>query len=83
MAAGKPILYVSHDEDDYGWQFLEGADQELEDLTIIGLAHILEIDPEMEKLAQLEPGYHATRVTQRSAWVVEKTPAEPENEGEI
>ena len=77
---GKPILHVSHDEDDHGWQFLDGISEELDDLEIIGLSHILEIDPTMAELAHLEPGYHATRTRVDSEWIIEKTPTEPEDE---
>ena len=73
----KPILHVSHDEDDHGWQFLDGASEEIDDLVIIGLAHILEIDPSMSKLANLQPGYEASRANSHSEWIIKKSPPEP------
>jgi len=76
----RPILHVSHDEDDHGWQFLDGISEELDDLVIVCLSHILEIDPTMADLAFLEPGYHAMRDSQTAKWSIAKTPSEPENE---
>lgn len=73
----KPILHVSHDQDDHGWQFLDGVSEEIDDLVIIGLAHILEIDPSMAKLANLQPGYQASRATSDSEWIIEQSPPEP------
>ena len=76
----KPILYVSHDEDDHGWQFLDNESEELDDLCIVGLGHILEVDPSMAGLASLEPGWQATRADINSEWVIERTP--PEEDGD-
>ena len=76
----KPILYVSHDEDDHGWQFLDNESEELDDLCIVGLGHILEVDPSMAGLASLEPGWQATRADISSEWVIERTP--PEEDGD-
>ena len=78
-----PILHVSHDEDDHGWQFLDGQSEEISDLVIVGLAHVLEIDPSMGTLAHLLPGYQATRANIESEWVIEKTPEERDDEYEI
>lgn len=75
-----PILAVSHDADDHGWQFLDGMSEEIDDLVIVGLAHILEIDPAMKELAGLEPGFEATRERAESPWVIQPIP--PEAEGE-
>ena len=30
---GAPILHVTHDLDDHGWQFLDGRDVKMEDAT--------------------------------------------------
>lgn len=76
----RPILYVSHDENDHGWQFLDGVSEELDDLVIVCLSHVLEIDPTMADLAFLDPGYHASRNKQTEKWSIAKTPLEPEDE---
>lgn len=70
----KPILYVAHDEDDHGWQFLDNESEEMDALCIVGLAHILEVDPSMADLAHLEPGWHAVRAGVGMDWVIARTP---------
>ena len=77
----KPILHVVHDEDDHGWQFLDNESEELDDLCIVCLGHILEVDPSMTGLADLEPGWQATRANINSEWIIEHAPRE-ENEDE-
>ena len=74
-----PILYVSHDEDDHGWQFLDGTNNEIDDVAIVGLGELLEIDPSMADLAHLEPGYHAMRSSPGLDWIIEKTLTCPES----
>ena len=38
---GAPILHVSHDADDEGWQFLDGRPPQLEDGRVIGMRGLL------------------------------------------
>jgi len=80
LERGAPILIVCHDADDHGWQFLDGVSEDIDDLVIIGLAHILEIDPTMRELAQLQPGYEATRPNAASDWVIQPIPPDSEYE---
>lgn len=76
----KPILHVVHDEDDHGWQFLDNESEALEDLCIVGLGHVLDLDPSMAELAVLEPGWQATRDDTQAPWRIEPVPPEPEDE---
>lgn len=69
-------MLVSHDEDDHGWQFLDGESDEVEDLEIVCLSHILEIDQSMANLASMEPGFQAVRFSTEAGWVIEKSPEE-------
>ncbi|SFP24782.1 hypothetical protein [Variovorax sp. 770b2] len=75
----RPILLVSHDEDDHGWQFLDGVSEDLEDLALAGLGHVLEIDPGIVELADLVPGFQATRAGPQEQWVVEPAPPQDED----
>lgn len=68
----RPILLVSHDEDDHGWQFLDGVSEELEDVSLAGLGHVLEIDPAIAQLADLAPGFQATRAGPEELWIIER-----------
>ncbi|MDP0491418.1 MAG: DUF2185 domain-containing protein [Verrucomicrobiota bacterium JB023] len=65
----KPILYVSHDEDDGGWQFLCGADiHEETDAKIVSLLEIVKIDPSVNALHEMPEGVCAIRETKDSDW---------------
>ena len=47
----EPVLHVTHDEDDHGWQFL-GAGTSLEAETrIVSLEEMLNLDPTLRDLA--------------------------------
>ncbi len=72
VRAGKPILYVSHDADDGGWQFHSGNLVSTKDMMILALEEILEIDPSIASLASLPLGHCATRRGIRSAWRIQK-----------
>ena len=63
-----PILYVSHEEDDYGWQFLHDNPVSMGDVSVVALREILELDPSILKLADLPAGRVATRRSVRSEW---------------
>lgn len=72
----KDILYVSHDEDDHGWQFLDNETFEAEDAAIVCLSHVVEIDPSVVEVADLEPGWIATRSHLGAPWIRETAPPE-------
>jgi len=66
------IQFVSHDEDDHGWQFLDNDTTEAEQAALVCLSHVVEIDPSILELADLEPGWTATREKIGDAWVRSK-----------
>ena len=66
---GKPILYVSHDEDGC-WQFLCGGHHSEEYARIVSLASILNIDASMSDLAHLNYGQYAEAKDASSDWIV-------------
>lgn len=65
---GEPILHVTHDLDDHGWQFLDLADAEPDDAAVVAMRNIVNIDPTMCEVADLPPGWHAWRESQSSPW---------------
>lgn len=70
------IVYVSHDEDDHGWQFLDDETFEAKDAALVCLSHVLGLDPTVAKVADLEPGWIATRSHPGSPWVRKPAPLE-------
>lgn len=77
---GKPILFVSHDLDDDGWQFLAGGEPTVENAKLVSLRSIAERDPSVVQLASMAPGHVAARETANSPWVIKKNPRTEEDE---
>jgi hypothetical protein len=65
---GAPILHVSHDEDDHGWQFLDGRDADVAEGRVIGMHHALELDPGLREIADLPVGWVAWRESATHPW---------------
>ena len=64
----KPVLYVSHDDDDGIWQFLDGEDVCEENAYIVSLSEILKIDDSLNSLYDLPRGYIAYRQAKGDKW---------------
>jgi hypothetical protein len=65
---GQPILFVTHDEDDGGWQFLDAGAVAVEDAMVVGLGRIVTLDPSIYELADLPLGWKAWRKTRNDPW---------------
>src|SRR5947208_3840827 len=68
MERTEPILHVTHDSDDHGWQFLGGGDARKEDAAVIALEEAVRLDPSVLQLADLPPGWLAWRDSVDCAW---------------
>jgi hypothetical protein len=65
----KPILFVTHDEGDSGWQFLDGKPiAGMEDARIVSLKSMLIWDPTIAQLADLPMGWSASRKSTQEPW---------------
>jgi hypothetical protein len=65
---GDPILHVTHDEDDHGWQFLGAGDADPDDAAVVALTEIVSLDPTVLQVADISPGWHAWRLSRTSSW---------------
>src|SRR5262245_12378484 len=65
---GRPILFVSHDEDDHGWQFLDGGEPDVANAAVVALSEIVDLDPSVLAVADLQPGWHAWRKSSDNVW---------------
>lgn len=78
MLEGAPVLLVSHDEDDHGWQFLSGEDCRSTDLVLVLLKNVVSKDASILEVADLPPGWQARRTAKGAPWVrhpaAEETP---------
>lgn len=64
----EPILLVARDAEDGGWQFLTGGSFEVADGMVVSLQSMLQRDPTLAELADLQPGWEATRRRVGGAW---------------
>ena len=67
LEEGHPILFVSHDEDDHGWQFLDGCNPPSEGMMVC-LSHPVNLDSSVTQLADLPPGWVAWRDSVEKEW---------------
>ncbi len=64
-----PILFVSHDTDDGGWQFLCGAGtHEVDDGRTISMLEAATLDPTVNALYEMPMGVCAERKTVDGEW---------------
>ncbi len=68
MSGGAPILFVAHDADDHGWQFLGLDDADEADACLIALEEAVELDRSVLELADLPTGWSAWRADRASPW---------------
>lgn len=68
LEGGEPILRVTHDQDDSGWQFHAGRQPMIRDAMIVALEEVVEHDPSVAQLADLEIGWVATRESVDAPW---------------
>ncbi len=65
---GIPVCFVSHDEDDGGWQFLTLESFTSADARVVGLGELLSHDPSLAELMDLQIGWKAFRKCVNSPW---------------
>ena len=78
MHAGKPIVHVSHDLDDHGWQFHWAGEKTMADALLVSLENIYFIDPTVIEVADLPPGWSAFRSRLGESWVRRQNAPEEE-----
>lgn len=67
----RPVLVCVRD-DDGSYQFLCGEDDPEEDVPhVVGVGHLLDRDPSLEVLANLEEGTLAVRTSAEGSWEYE------------
>ena len=68
VAGGDWIAYVSHDEDDGGWQFHGPEAITVDDAAVVALGTLLAKDPSIAQLSDLPEGWQASRGTRDGPW---------------
>jgi len=73
---GAPVLHVSHDADDEGWQFLDGRPADIAEGRLIAMHEVLRIDASLREIADLPVGWTAWRRSRSDPWLREPHPGE-------
>jgi len=68
MGGQEPILLVTHDADDHGWQFIGKTDASTKDAMLVCLEEIVHLDPSVLEVADLPPGWQAWREGPGEKW---------------
>ncbi len=76
----EPILFVSHDAQDHGWQFIGSSGVAMADAMIVGLGEVVKRDLTVLEVADLQPGWQATRESVGGQWTRQESPPVPEEE---
>lgn len=67
----EPMVYVTHDADDEGWQFLGPSEPILEDAVCVSLQEVLDRDPTVAEVSDLPLGWQARRDNPSAEWIRE------------
>lgn len=73
MRDGEPITHIFHDEDDHGWQFHYAGEKSTEDMMIVALKEVCNLDRTIVEVADLPPGWEASRAQIGERWTREKS----------
>jgi hypothetical protein len=76
LDGSEPILLVSHDADDHGWQFIGTTDASVADGRIVCFEEIVELDPTVLEVADLLPGWQAIRDEVGGTWTRRLRPSD-------
>ena len=67
-----PILLVTHYEDDHSWGFQSGRTVTTAEAQIVSMEEIIRIDPTLCEIADLMPGWSASRRAVGEEWIRKK-----------
>lgn len=68
MKDGALITRVFHDEEDDGWQFLHEGEFSMEEAMLVLLKNVIAHDESVLEVADLPPGWCATRKSRGGQW---------------
>src|SRR4029077_3456891 len=69
-----PVVVVIHYSEDHSWAFLSGRPFQIEHGKVIGMGTALRLDPSLRSVADLQPGWVATRDRIGGPWVYRADP---------
>jgi hypothetical protein len=68
LREGHPILRVVHYSDDHSWAFTCGTTSDPKDALVVSMKSMVELDPTLFSIADLLPGWGASRKATGLPW---------------
>lgn len=65
---GGPVLLVTHYGDDHSWSFFDGKAYDESAALIVAMQTVLDLHPTLTEIADLPPGWTATRAADDKPW---------------
>jgi len=65
---GRPVLCVTHYADDHDWGFTDGGPADPASAVVVAMATVVDRHPDLTEVADLPPGWSATRADAGLAW---------------
>lgn len=69
---GLPVLVVTHYADDHSWAFTCGVTDNPDDALVVAMETVVNLDPTLSEVADLEPGWSAFRDSVGAPWEFEE-----------
>lgn len=69
IEGNRPILRVTHDQEDGSWQFLDGNPLDIRNAVVVSFSSIYTLDASIGELANLPLGWYAWRASTNSDWI--------------
>lgn len=73
---GHAVLVVTHYADDHSWAFFDGAPVDMAAAQVVAMSTVIQRHPGLDEIADLPPGWSATRSAIGAPWLREQD--EPE-----
>jgi hypothetical protein len=65
---GHPVLTVTHYDDDDSWAFLDGQPAVAANALVVAMSEVVDRHPDVDEIADLLPGWSATRAAVGQPW---------------
>jgi len=73
VISGQPVLVATHYEHDDSWGFLDGEPVEMAEAMVVAMSEVIDRHPELDEVADLPPGWTATRDAVGERWLRQPT----------
>jgi hypothetical protein len=80
LEGSESILSVTHYADDHSWSFVGTTDANVEDAMLVCLERVVDLDPTILEVADMAPGWRATRRVVGGPWSRSMSPPDEDED---